>query len=1167
MAKGLSPTTIRISGYSGANSSNSKDWPRLAPGKAITLTWSGASSPSGIRGYQIYYSYGSGWVHFLSQSNSNSSGSYTFEIPQEISGKHITFTVGTVSSDPSSSVSDLIDDSRNPKIEVYSAPYFRVTTVNAVANSKETGDFSVDISWTSAVDGYENPVLRYRIYKRIFNINTVSYGSWTQFASVTKESGTQTYNYSWKNVETGIFQFVVMVDGTYYSAGQSGVSNDVNVPSIEDCGEVSPSRFAQNPSSGKIGDTVNIQWYYSTNGIRNPKSGYTLQRSINNGSWYNIAVIPKNSALENINSSYSYSYVLPAHVPIYNIKYRIKTNSSVGSQYDSEYTESPSYSIQPADLPSFTNVNSSYDKENEQFSISWTAEVSTNLDVIRSYDIYYSESSSATTGFTNEILIAKGLSASKEDDTTYYGSYVWDGGEFGKYYKFKVIVNGYYSGNKTSSLTTATQKVAQDASAPTSIKLSGSGYRKIDDYYYLIPGLFFNIDISGGQNATYYKVELREVINGTAENWKVIIPHLNIGTTSHKIKVSSDLEEGDWIEIRAASINASGETSDYYPPNEQLLPQYNIYTFEKENKEYPIIQVKRAYIETFNREDQKEDGLRISEGELVYDKTNRVLKIGNNGNNSQFSTLHPLFGLFSSGDNNTLWGQGNSAMGKGNTCGELFGSGILDQDGNTLTLTSVENLVSPITVSYQGNYYSNINIISKDSENNKITISGSIPDITNYSSGFGYNHLTVFNTLKPQMGDLSLSGGNNICIGQNNSNSGHNSACIGYSNSIHPNTTNLGNLCSGIVVGNNNDSTGSLNLIGRGLSGSSGSASFNELALIVGRYNSNTTGAIFAIGNGSSNSNRSNAIAVTSSSTIIYNSGDFRDTIIQGSANRAEGTNSSSFGQGNVSTDLCSVTFGRNTTAWKHQFSMGTGNKTDYGSSDPGDKQGSALIIGNGSSTSKSNAFRVGFNGSVYGSGSYNSSGADYAELYEWEDGNNLEEERYGLFVTLNGDKIKIASDEDDYILGVVSARPAVVGDQQDEWHGRYIRDVFGNPLKETLHIEDEWKINKTQSYNPETKEFEEIEEKELITPAHDILIWKENPDYDPEKEYIPRENRHEWDFIGTHGKLVVTDDGSCLVNGYCWPTIGGIGTNDTLKKIYRVIERLDDNHIKIVIK
>lgn len=1166
MAKGLSPTTIRISGYSGANSSNSEDWPRLAPGKGITLTWSGASSPSGIRGYQIYYSYGAGWVHFLSQANSSSSGSYTFNIPEEISGKHITFTVGTVSSDPSSTVSDLIDDSRNPKIEVYSAPKFSNKTVTATPVSYDTGEFSVNISWYAAAAGYENPVLRYRIYKRIFNINTLSYGEWLQFASISHDSSKSSYSYSWKNVETGQFQFVIMADGQYYSAAQSNNSRDTIVPKIEDCGEVSSSRFVQNPSSGKIGDTVNIQWMYSQNGIRNPKSGYTIQRSINNGSWSNIGTIPKSSALENINSSYSYSYTLPAHVPTYNIKYRIKANSSVGNQYDSEYTESSSYTIQPAALPSFTNINSSYNKENEEFTISWTAQTSTPLDAIRTYNIYYYESSSATSGFTNRILIASGLAAVNQGNSNFGASYTWSGGEFGKYYKFEIVAFGYYSGQKTSSMSSATQKVAQDASAPSKIELSGSAYKKIGDYYYLIPGLSFYILVSGGENATYYKVEMREVLNGVEQNWKEIIPHLNIGTLSHKIKVPSDLEEGDWIEIRAASINASGETSDYYPSNEDLLPQYNIYTFEKENKEYPIVKIKRASSETWNREDKNLNGLRISEGELVYDKTNRILKIGNNGQNSQFSTLPPLFGLFSSGYGNTIFGNNNSAMGRNNTCGELYGAGILDQDGNTLTLTSVENLSGTVTISYQGNYYTNT-ITALDYENNKITVSGTLPTFTNYMAGFGYAHLTVFNTEKPNMGDISLSGGNNLCVGQNNNNTGSNCLCVGYSNTIHPNTTNLSTMSSGLVAGRNNESNGSVNLIGIGLLGQSGSAGFNELSLVTGRYNSIINGSLFCVGNGSTSSNRSSAFAVTSSKTIIYNQGDFREEIIQGSANSAAGTYSSSFGQGNSSTDLCSVTFGRNTTAWKHQFSLGTGNKTDYGSSDPGDKQGSALIIGNGSSTSKSNAFRVGFNGSVYGSGSYNSSGADYAELYEWEDGNPLKEERFGLFVTLNGDKLKLASNSDDYILGVISARPAVVGDQQDEWHGRYLRDIFGNPLKETVHIEDEWKITKYQAYNEETKELEEIETKELISPAHDTEIWKENPDYDPDREYTPREKRPEWSYVGTHGKLIVIDDGTCSVNGYCWPTKDGIGSNDKIYKVYRVIERLDDKHIKIVIK
>lgn len=39
--------------------------------------------------------------------------------------------------------------------------------------------------------------------------------------------------------------------------------------------------------------------------------------------------------------------------------------------------------------------------------------------------------------------------------------------------------------------------------------------------------------------------------------------------------------------------------------------------------------------------------------------------------------------------------------------------------------------------------------------------------------------------------------------------------------------------------------------------------------------------------------------------------------------------------------------------------------------------------------------------------------------LIEWEDGNPNDENRQGLFVTLNGDKVKIASSNDDYILGV----------------------------------------------------------------------------------------------------------------------------------------------------
>ena len=68
------------------------------------------------------------------------------------------------------------------------------------------------------------------------------------------------------------------------------------------------------------------------------------------------------------------------------------------------------------------------------------------------------------------------------------------------------------------------------------------------------------------------------------------------------------------------------------------------------------------------------------------------------------------------------------------------------------------------------------------------------------------------------------------------------------------------------------------------------------------------------------------------------------------------------------------------------------------------------LIVGNGASTARSNSFYVESNGNATLAGSLKSSGADYAEYFEWADGNLFNEDRIGKFITLvNGNKIKIA--------------------------------------------------------------------------------------------------------------------------------------------------------------
>ena len=166
------------------------------------------------------------------------------------------------------------------------------------------------------------------------------------------------------------------------------------------------------------------------------------------------------------------------------------------------------------------------------------------------------------------------------------------------------------------------------------------------------------------------------------------------------------------------------------------------------------------------------------------------------------------------------------------------------------------------------------------------------------------------------------------------------------------------------------------------------------------------------------------------------------------------------------------------------------------------------------------------------GTQAYTASGADYAEMFEWLDGNPDSADRRGLFVTLDGEKIRLATADDDYILGVVSATPSVVADAHtDDWCKKWKTDIFGERL---LDENGAWVLNES-------------------------FIEDDN------EKYVSRADRKEWTAVGMVGKLIVVDDGTCEVNGYCYPTDGGIATKSDSG--YRVIARIDDTHVKVVIK
>ena len=213
-----------------------------------------------------------------------------------------------------------------------------------------------------------------------------------------------------------------------------------------------------------------------------------------------------------------------------------------------------------------------------------------------------------------------------------------------------------------------------------------------------------------------------------------------------------------------------------------------------------------------------------------------------------------------------------------------------------------------------------------------------------------------------------------------------------------------------------------------------------------------------------------------------------------------------------------------------------------------------STIVGNGNSnTDRANIYTLDWSGNATFAGTVSSTGADYAEFFEWKDGNTESEDRVGYIVTLDGDKIKLASDGED-ILGVISATATVLGDNAEWcWNKRYLTDDFGRTLYEDREVTHE------AAYNDDGEKIAD----EWTEVVHAPVI---NPAYDPDKPYINRRNRPEWSAVGMMGKLYVRDDGTAQVNGYVTAK-NGIATHSDSKTNMRVMKRVKDNIILVCLK
>ncbi len=376
----------------------------------------------------------------------------------------------------------------------------------------------------------------------------------------------------------------------------------------------------------------------------------------------------------------------------------------------------------------------------------------------------------------------------------------------------------------------------------------------------------------------------------------------------------------------------------------------------------------------------------------------------------------------------------------------------------------------------------------------------------------------------------TVTGSNSTASGYKNTASGEKSIACGYVNTAtNTQTTAVG-------VGNN-----ATNLYDVAMGWVNTASGGNSSAIGVNNNVSGTCSSAFGF---------KNKVEGTSSVTAGYENevdanGSF--SVAVGVENKVTGPQTTLLGRNLQSTVMGSTVVGRY-------------NVNPNGSSSAILSTNDAFVVGVGNATTAKNGLRVDGTGAVYG-GTYSSSGADYAEYFEWLDENVNNEDRIGLFVTMEQGKIRLANSDDDYIVGVISGNGSVVGDaHEDEWYGRYERDVFGRIINEWVDIEY------TEKELVENEKGELVEVEKLITrKEYHMKLSSENKD----EKYIPRSQRPEWSVVGLMGKLIVIDDGTCDVDGFCIVGQCGIATkyDDTSETTvkFKVMERLDNSHIKIL--
>jgi hypothetical protein len=173
-------------------------------------------------------------------------------------------------------------------------------------------------------------------------------------------------------------------------------------------------------------------------------------------------------------------------------------------------------------------------------------------------------------------------------------------------------------------------------------------------------------------------------------------------------------------------------------------------------------------------------------------------------------------------------------------------------------------------------------------------------------------------------------------------------------------------------------------------------------------------------------------------------------------------------------------------------------------------------------SANKENVFKVDGTGSAYSAGEFYSNSRGYAEMFEWADKNNRNEERVGFTVAFDSTGKIISADEGDNVIGVVVNSAAFVGNTAwNHWQGKKLKNSLDKTATTEFHViewlEMETSLLKSFDKTTVSSSFimpENAAEIQSDSNGNSFVKTKNSSGYDSNKNYVSRINRSSWEIV-----------------------------------------------------